>query len=167
LHGKKLNMKFKNKRLNATLLLITLLFVLTGCKSKTDSFINEVNSQINVLGVNLNMPESEVHKIVGSSGERAMCVYGYEYEFMDKQINVGFNSNTEKTRRITTKNPETSIYGIKPGVSLEEAYSIIEQNGFKKSDDSKYIFYKENIILTLISMKGINADGITIEIKPE
>jgi len=160
-------MKFKNKKLNAAVLLISLMFILAGCNSKTDSFINEVNSQINVLGVNLNMPESEVLKIVGSSGERAMCVYGYEYEFKDKQINIGFNSNTEKSRRITSKNSETSIYGIKPGISLEEAYSIVEQNGFKKSEDSKYKFYKENIILTLISMKGINADGITIEIKPE
>lgn len=143
-----------------------MLLILAGCANSSDSFIkNEVNPQIDVLGVKLLMDEKSALETVGSEGEKAMCVYGYEYDYSDKLINVGFNSDTKLVRRVCSKNPETSIYGIKPGMELSQAYEIISSNGFKK--DSKYNFQKEKVILSIISMKGTNADGITIEINPD
>ena len=34
-------------------------------------------------------------------------------------------------------------------------------------ENSKYRFHKGNIILRIISTKGTNADGLTIEIQPD
>ncbi|MBB6444143.1 hypothetical protein [Bacillus benzoevorans] len=96
-----------------------------------------------------------------------MCMYGYEYEYGQSHVNIGFNSETTMVRKVTKKNPDTSIYGIVPGTELKEVYKIIDSHGFSKSESSKYVFYKENIRLTLISMKGTLADGVTIEINPE
>lgn len=155
-----------NLALFAVIMLVVV--VLAGCGNSSDSFIKkEVNTQINVFEVKLDMVESKVHESVGSKGEKAMCVYGYEYGYEDKLINIGFNSETGRVRRVTTKNPETSIYGIKPGTELEQANKTIELNGFKKDDGSKYRFYKENTVLYIISMKATHADGITIEINPD
>jgi hypothetical protein len=145
-----------------------LLAILTGCGNGDDAFISEeVNPQINVFNVQIDMDESDVHKSIPTNGEKAMCVYGYEYEYGQSLVNIGFNSETERVRRVTTKNPDTSIYGIVPGTVLGEAYKLIDSHGFSKSESSKYIFYKENIRLTLISMKGTHADGVTVEINPE
>ena len=141
---------------------------LAGCGSSASSFIEkEANPNINVLGIKLDMAEAKVHELTGVQGEKAMCIYGYEYEYADKLINVGFKSDKGTVRRVTTKNPDTSIYGIKPGTELAEAYSKINANGFTRDDISKYKFYKDNIIFSIISMKGTNADGISIEIKPD
>lgn len=149
-------------------LILIMVAGLAGCGSSASSFIDkEVNPNINVLGIKLNMAESKVHESAGSQGEKAMCIYGYEYEYADKLINIGFKSDKGIVRRITTKNPDTTIYGIKPGTELAEAYAKIDANGFTKDDISKYRFYKDTIILSIISMKGTNADGVTIEIKPD
>lgn len=164
--GKKLVMKFKNNPL--LIIILILLTILTGCSNKEDAFItDEVNPQIDVFNVQIYMDEPDVHKAIPTKGEKAMCIYGYEYQYEESLVNIGFNSETEKVRRITTKNPDTSIYGIVPGTELEEVYKIIDSQGFSKSESSKYIFYKENIRLTLISMKAIHADGVIVEINPE
>jgi len=161
-------MKLKNKLLFTILTVFILLTILIGCNNQEDVFISEeVNPQINVFNVQIYMDESDVHKTIPTKGEKAMCIYGYEYEYEQSRINIGFNSETEKVRRVTTKNPDTSIYGIVPGTDLEEVYKIIDSHGFSKSESSKYIFYKENMRLTLISMKGSHADGVIVEINPE
>lgn len=143
------------------------LILLTGCE-KSDSFIeNEVNPQINVFEIKLNMPESKLHELITPKPEKVQCINGYEFEYTDKKINIGINSQTAEVRRVTTKNPQTSIYGITPGVALEKAYEAISTSGFVEDNDSKYKFRKENVILSVISMKGTHADGIEIEIKPD
>lgn len=161
-------MKFKSKTYLALVTVFLLLTGLAGCGNNADAFITEeVNPQIKVFGVQLNMEEPKVHEAVPTEGEEAMCIYGYEYEYVDSRVNIGFDAETRKVRRVTTKNPDTSIYGIVPGATLEEANQILDSHGFTKSDKSEYIFYKENIRLTLISMKGTHADGVTVEINPE
>lgn len=161
-------MQLKNKILFAILTPILLIAVLTGCGNAEDAFISQqVNPQINVFNVQIYMDETDVHEAIPTKGEKAMCIYGYEYEYEQSRVNIGFNSETEKVRRVTTKNPDTSIYGIVPGTELEEAYNIVDSHGFLKSNNSKYIFYKENVRLTLISMKGTHADGVILEINPE
>lgn len=162
-------MKLKNKpgpRYITAALIMMMLLTLAGCSNSNDSFIEkEVNPNIDVFAVKMLMDEKSVHEAIGAEGEKAMCVYGYEYDYSDKLINIGFNSDAKLVRRVSSKNPETSIYGIKPGMELTKAYKIITSNGFKK--DSKYKFSKDNVILSITSMKGTNADGIAIEIDPD
>lgn len=161
-------MMLKNKILYTSLIVLLTMTILTACGNSESAFISdEVNPQIDVYGVQIYMPEEEVHSVVPTKGEEAQCIYGYEYQYEDSLVNIGFNSETEKVRRVTTKNPDTSIYGVVPGTELAEAYKAMESNGFTKSDTSDYMFYKEDIRITLISMKGTLADGIIVEINPE
>lgn len=141
--------------------------LLTGCTSAAESFINEVNSNVNVLGVKLNMKEEQVKTLNGSDVSKDPCILGYEFNYVDKLINVGFKNEDNTVRRITTKNPETSVYGIKPGASLDEAFKKVTEAGFTKDSSSKYKFHKNNILLTILSMEETLADGITIEFDSE
>jgi len=145
-----------------------MVLTVSGCNGSSNSFIDkEVNPQIDVFGVKLMMDEAKVNDLLGTNGEKAMCVYGYEYDYADKEINIGYNAESSQVRRITSKNPETSIYGVKPGAKLAEAKKVLSANGFKKSANSKYKFSKENVNFSIISMKGTKADGLTIEISPD
>lgn len=141
---------------------------MTGCGNSVSTFIkNDINPNINVLGIKLGMTEEEVFKLAGSDGEKALCTQGYEYAYSDKKLNIGFDADTKTVRRITTKNPETSLFGITPGITAEEAFSKIQGSGFTKDSASDYKFHKENITLTVLSMEGNLADGLTIEIDPK
>lgn len=161
-------MKLKSRFFKAlSFIALATVLATAGCSALGNSFVEkEVNPKVDVMGVKLYMEEEEVEKAVGVKGEKAMCINGYEYGYIEENLNIGFNIDTDEVRRITTKNPETSIYGMHPGISLEKAYEIIESEGFEKYQDDKYKFVKEDIILSIISMKGSLADGISIEIKP-
>jgi len=142
--------------------------LMSGCGSSVSSLIkNDINPKIDVLGIKLGMTEDEVFKLAGTNGEKALCTQGYEYSYEDKKLNIGFNSETKTVRRVTTKNPETSIFGIKPGMTAEEAFAKAAEGGFTKDANSNVKFHRENITLTVISMDGTLADGVIIEIDPE
>lgn len=142
--------------------------VMTGCGNSVSTFIkNDINPNINVLGIKLGMTEEEVFKLAGTDGEKALCTQGYEYAYSGKQLNIGFDTDTKTVRRITTKNPTTSVFGIAPGMTAEEAFSKIQGSGFTKDSASDYKFHKENITITVLSMEGTLADGLTIEIDPK
>jgi len=69
--------------------------LLAGCGALSEAYLEkEVNPKIDVLGVKLNMAESNVHESIGSKGEKAMCIYGYEYGYSDKLVNIGFREPT-------------------------------------------------------------------------
>ncbi|WP_161821969.1 hypothetical protein [Sporotomaculum syntrophicum] len=141
-----------------------MIIALAGCGNTNSLINNEINPNIDVLGIKLNMPEAQVHELAASQGKKDMCINGYEYNYADKLINIGFDANQGKVRRITTKNPDTSIFGIKPGVDLATANAQLEKYSFSKEQASEFKFHKENVMLTIISMHGTLADGVTIEL---
>jgi predicted small secreted protein len=150
----------------SVLLLASLIF--TGCGNSASAFIKDkINPNIDVLGIQLGMTEEEVFKLAGSDGEKALCTQGYEYSYSEKKLNIGFNSETKTVRRVTTKNPDTDLFGIKPGMTVGEAFAKIDGIGFTKDSVSNYKFHKENVTLTILSMNDTLADGVSIEIDPE
>jgi predicted small secreted protein len=150
----------------SVLLLASLIF--TGCGNSASAFIKDkINPNIDVLGIQLGMTEEEVFKLAGSDGEKALCTQGYEYSYSEKKLNIGFNSETKTVRRVTTKNPDTDLFGIKPGMTVGEAFAKIDGIGLTKDSVSNYKFHKENVTLTILSMNDTLADGVSIEIDPE
>ena len=149
------------------LALVLAVVMLWGCSSSDPFLEEEINPNIDVLGIKLGMQEDQVHELAGSIGEKAMCINGYEYQYADKLINIGFTIDESKVRRVTTKNPDTSIFGIQPGMELAAAAAQLDQFGFTKDQTSEFKFHKETVMLTLISMHGDLADGVSIELRVE
>lgn len=145
---------------------IGLLVLLTGCAAQP-AIDPQVNSKIDVLGVQLNMSEAQLDQLVSPKPEKAMCIYGYEYNYTDRRINIGFSAKTNKIRRISTKNSDHSILGLVPGISLDDAFRQVAELGYVNDGTSKYRFINDNLILSIISMNGTLADGVTLEIKPD
>ncbi len=160
-------MLWRNKRFfRSKLALAALVVLLSGCAS-APSVDPKVNEQINVLGIQLNMTESQLDQLVSPKVDKAMCIFGYEYDYTDRKINIGFGAKTNKIRRISTKNRDHSILGIVPGIILEDAFAKVASLGYTNDGTSKYRFTSGNLILSIISMDGTLADGVIIEIKPD
>lgn len=131
-------------------------------------YINKnVNPSIEASGIKLSIPETQVVEILGGAGEKAMCVYGYEYTYGDLGLNIGFRADNERVRRITITNNKDQIFGLKAGMTMEEAKTILNKNGFIKDEKSNFKFSKKNTIITIKSLKGDMVDGVTIEIYDE
>ncbi len=128
-------------------------------------YINKnINPNIEASGIKLSIPQSQVVKVLGYEGEKAMCVYGYEYTYEDLGLNIGFRADNERVRRITITNNKDQIYGLKIGMTVEEAKVIIDRNGFIKDEKSNFKFNKANTTIIIKSLEGDMVDGITIEI---
>lgn len=159
-------MTLKNRSLLrlSFLLLIFCMLMFSGCT--TSKFV-EFNKNIDVMGLKLDMSEDDAIKLINEKGISEPCIYGYEIAFSENAVNLGFRNEDHGCRRIMTENPQTKIYGITPGMTVNESYKIMSQTQFVKAIDSKYNFAFENVALKLISTDGIILKGIIIEIIAE
>ena len=143
---------------------IALFIITTGCSATEKTYASEANPSIAVEDLKLLMTEDEVFEILGTDGEHAPCVYGYEYNYDEKGINVGFRNGKSTLRRITFRKGQGSIYGIALGDTIESAKDKLKKAGLQSDDTSDFTFYVEDIYVSLLSKEGTDVDGITIEI---
>jgi len=116
-------MKFQ-KLLTVPLLLF---LFLTGCMGKHLER-DKMSDQVNVFGVQF-FSDMDYRKINGVMAVEEPCLRGYERNFDDLDISIGYGFN-KKVRKITTRNPGTSLFGIKPGTTYREGRQKILQAGF-------------------------------------
>lgn len=121
----------------------------------------DVNRQIKVFNVSLFAP-ADSGIINGVSPRREPCISGYEFYYDDLDIVLGFHNN-DRVFRITTRNKNTSIFGIAPGESFSQAKKKIMELGFTQSY-SPYKFAKDWCLFTLLVDEKNNVFGITIEV---
>jgi hypothetical protein len=100
---------------------------LSGCVGKhLDG--NRVNDQVNVFGVQF-LSDVDHREINGIKAVEEPCLRGYERSFDALDITIGYGFD-KKTRKITTRNPATSLFGINPGVAFREGKQKVLQAGF-------------------------------------
>ena len=128
-----------HKAILATLL-VALLLVGWASKSVSD---DKVIGHINVFGVELfsNVDYKEINGVVATEEP---CLRGYERSFdaLDLIIGYGFD---KKIRKINTRNPNTSLLGVSPGMPFEEGKQKILQAGFVASN-SPFIFKADRVL---------------------
>lgn len=155
----------KRKNILISLALVAFVIVsITGMPFVLRNFqIREANKNIKVSGVVLGMTEEQAVKSIGSKGEFAMCVYGYEHTYEELGLNVGYRADNHRVRRINITNEKDRVYGINKGMNVDTARDILVKNEFIKDTESNYKFNKKNIRITLLSKEGSIVDGISIE----
>src|SRR5512138_298330 len=92
-----------------------ILFLSTGCISK-NSGRDKVIGEVNVFGVQL-LSETDYKEINGFVAAEEPCLRGYERSFDALDVTVGYGFN-KKIRKISTRNPGTTLFGVSPGMSL-------------------------------------------------
>jgi hypothetical protein len=149
-------MKFRK----SVLIMLLIPLILVGCTSKNirrDKMIG----QINVFGVEL-FSDVDYKQINGVVATEEPCLSGYERSFdaLDLIIGYGFD---KKIRKLNTRNPKTSLFGISPGISFVEGKQKILQAGFVESAPP-FIFSADGYSITFL----VNADnkifGLTLEL---
>lgn len=138
-------------------LLISLL--LSGCTS-TDVGHDKTASQVNVFGIEL-FSDVDYKTINGVVATEEPCLRGYDRSFdaLDLTIGYGFDN---KIRKITTRNVNTSMFGVKPGMTYEEGKQIILQAGFSVHAPP-FTFNANKYSLTFLVDSNNKIFGLTLE----
>ena len=111
--------------LHKTLLLLSLL--LAGCRSGTIR-PETLPAQLQVFGVQLHS-DMDYKEISGVAATEEPCLRGYERSFDRLQISIGYDFH-RKIRKIGTRNPATSLFGISPGMKFAAARQMLHTSGF-------------------------------------
>lgn len=148
-------MKYQKSILAALLALL----LLAGWTSKGISSDKAVG-QANVFGAEL-FSNVDYREINGVAATEEPCLKGYDRSFDALDITIGYGFD-KKIRKIITRNPSTSLFGIRPGMSFEEGKQKILQAGFVASD-SPFIFKADRYFLTLLVDGNQKIFGVTIE----
>jgi hypothetical protein len=125
---------------------IVLFLALTGCAGK-NIYAEKVNTRIDVFGVKL-LTETDYKIINGVEANEEPCMKGYERSFDALDISIGYGFN-KRIRKITTRNPDTSMFGINPGMTIKEGRQKILQEGFSE-DAPPFVFIMNEYSVTFL-----------------
>jgi hypothetical protein len=132
----------------------------TGCALKKPGSEN-INSQIRVFHVVL-FASADIGAINGVAPRREQCINGYEFYYDDLDLVLSFHNN-DRIFRITSRNKNTSMFGIAPGDSYAQAKEKITQLGFTQSY-TPYKFVKDWCLFTLLVDEKDTVFGMTVEV---
>jgi hypothetical protein len=136
-----------------------LLFQLIGCMGNNAR--NAIDpDQLDVFGITMHS-STDYREIRGIKGVDEPCLRGYDRSFDALDIVIGYN-NDGSIRRITTHNPQNSLFGVHPGETVASAFVKIREAGLVASD-SPYRFRKEGISLRLLADESGKIFGMSIE----
>jgi hypothetical protein len=133
---------------------------LSGCALKKPGS-EAVNKQIRVFNVAL-FAGADIGAINGVAPRREPCISGYEFYYDDLDLVLSFHNN-DRIWRITSRNKNTSMFGVAPGDSFAEAKQKIMQSGFTQSY-TPYKFVKDWCLFTLLVDEKDNIFGMTVEV---
>lgn len=148
-------------------ILITSLIIplLTGCVSNTIES-GKMVGQVNVFGIELysDVDYKEINGVVATE-ESCLCepdAKGYERNFDALGLVIGYGLD-KKIRKITTRNLNTSLFGIRPGMDFEEGRKIILQSGFNEYVPP-FTFRANRYSLKMLVDGNKKIFGLTIEL---
>jgi hypothetical protein len=131
----------------------------SGCALKKQGS-DDINRQIKVFNVSL-FANADNGVINGVAPRREPCINGYEFNYDDLDLVVSYTKN-DRIWRITTRNKNTTMFGIAPGDSFSQAKEKIMQLGFTQSY-TRHKFAKDWCLFTLLVDEKNNVFGMTVE----
>ena len=139
------------------LVTVLLAFCLAGCLAH--QVRTNISRQIQVFGIEI-YSGIDYQEIRGARATEEPCLKGYERSFDPLDITIGYGFD-KRIRKITTRNPGTSLFGIAPGTPVEDAGRLARQAGL--SEISPYIYQGQDIRLTLLVDGKGTMFGVTVE----
>lgn len=136
-----------------------LLILLPGCMSPGIGR-DKIAGQTDVFGIEL-YSDVDYKTINGVVATEEPCLRGYDRSFEALDLTVGYGFDN-KIRKITTRNLNTSIFGIKPGMTFEEGKKIILQAGFVEHAPP-FTFSANEYSLTFLVGSDNRIFGLTLE----
>ena len=119
----------------------------------------EETRQIHVFEIEL-FSAVDYQAIDGDTAIEEPCLKGYERSFEKLAITIGYGFN-KRIRKITSRNPATSLFGISPGMSAEVGSRLAQKAGLIQ--DSPYRYRGKDITLSLLVDASDRVFGLTVE----
>jgi hypothetical protein len=102
------------------------------------------------------------HQVLeGEASEREPCILGYEYSFEQLDVTIGY-THEGVVRLIKTRNAGTSIFGVRPGITLAESKMHLEGCGFRAGEASN-TFRQGHLMITLLANEHDMVFGVVAE----
>ncbi|OEF98174.1 hypothetical protein [Desulfuribacillus alkaliarsenatis] len=145
-------------------ILIVVSFLLVACSANLETTaVKEVNASIDVEGIQLLQTNKDVESLIGYQGEYRRCIHGYNYDYEQLELNIGFDGNTNKVRRITTYNATHSLFDFTVGDALVDVVTILQDNGFSVAENDAHRFEQDNLFIVLYTddletLRGYNVE---------
>lgn len=136
---------------------ILLMLCMTGCMA--NQIRTDLSRQMHVFGIEL-YSVVDFREINGDLANEEPCLKGYERSFEKLDVTIGYGFNG-RIRKIASRNPGTSMFGISPGVSVEEGNRLAQKAGLIQ--DSPYRYHGNDVTLSLLVDGKGNVFGITAE----
>ena len=134
-----------------------LLGILAGCAGVRN---REPTPELDVFGVELGST-ADHRSIRGVVVVEEPCLRGYERFFEALDFSVGYDPSG-RVRKVTTRNPATRVWGIRPGDSLSAAREMATRAGFTEKG-APHRFEKDGRRLTLLADESGRVFGLTLE----
>ncbi len=124
-------------------------------------YVADAEAEIDVFGAKL-LQKTDMKEVNGEKAVREPCVKGYEYVFEGLKISIGYGFDG-KIRKITTRNPENSVYAVKVGDSYETGRMKLLSRGFGRTEDP-FRFTKADFSVTLLANESNFIFGVRAEL---
>jgi hypothetical protein len=103
---------------------------------------------------------TDYREIRGVRGTDEPCLRGYERSFAELDIVLSYDRDG-KIRKITTRNPQNSMFGVHPGDSAASAMAKLRGAGFVENAPSR--FRKEGLLFSILVDGTGRLFGISLE----
>lgn len=134
---------------------------IAGCAAGQTS-LGAANSQIHVFGAEFGS-EGTPRELRGVAATEEPCLKGHERIFDTQAVSIGYGHNG-KIRKITTRNPGTSMFGIRPGDDLVASRTKARAAGFSETVTANR-YKNDSCSLALLAGEDGRVFGMTVELQ--
>jgi hypothetical protein len=137
------------------------LALLAGCATAGPN-VKDTNDALLVFGARLGVagvPDG----LAGVPSEETPCLKGRDFSYEARDILIGYGHDA-RIRKVVTRNPDTSIYGIRPGDEFATAEAKVLVAGFRETG-AKHRYGNECCLLTLSVDEAGHVFGLMLELR--
>ena len=137
------------------------LALLAGCAG-AGPVVRAANDELLVFGAKLGsvgVPDG----LAGVPSEETPCLNGRDFSYETQDVLIGYGHDG-RIRKVVTRNPRTSIYGIRPGDDFADVEAKVLAAGFHETG-TKHRFSNGCCLLTLFVDEAGSVFGLLLELR--
>lgn len=151
------------KRLQCAVWAVLILVMTAACSApQANDALLELNDNISFGGVLLGMSQERVVELLGEPDAENVSAGGAEYSYHTADISAVID-DSGTVWRISSKNPEFTLFDIAVGDDISAAEEVLLANGYEQDAVGSFRYNKDEIQLILLTIDGKTVLGFTLE----